>query len=54
MKNLKKGSKVIFNNENYTVWEKTGNAVKIYKPDSEMPELTMIATSIKNVRRADK
>ena len=49
---MRKGSKVVFNGIPYVIWEKKGNAVKIYQPDHKYPELTMIVTAIKNVKKA--
>lgn len=48
---MRKGTKVIYNNQLYEVWEKRGNALKIYIPGSNNPELTFIITSIKNVKK---
>ena len=48
---MKKGTKVIYNNTLYIVWEKHKNFVKIYNPSAALPELTMIATSINNVKK---
>ena len=49
---MRKGTKVIYKGLIYTVWEKHGNAVKIYLSDHPMPEVTMIVTGLSNVKKA--
>ena len=47
----KKGSRVIYNGENYTVWRQENYMLRIYKPEAEMPELTFVATHVNNVKK---
>lgn len=47
----KKGSRVIYNGENYTVWRQENYILRIYKPEAENPELTFVATHVSNVKK---
>lgn len=47
---MKKGTAVLYNGEVLKVWEKKGNAVKLYNPLAKLPELTMQIVSINKVK----
>lgn len=49
---MKKGTKVIYDNTIYEVWQKKGPAVTIYNPATPIPELTMMTVSINKVKKA--
>lgn len=49
---MKKGTKVYYNNILYAVWKKEGQFITIYRPEAAAPELTMIVTSIKAIKKA--
>ena len=48
---MKKGTKVLYNNQIFTIWKKEGSAARIYDPGATYPELTMQIVSIKKLQK---